>query len=96
MNFKFSKAKEVTIQFLKGVTDVSSKSHELLKNSKNEEIDNFLLLSFGDVLGLPIPLSYYSLELLPFLEDELKGWDIRMSTKKSIWIEKAGELNMDP
>ena len=96
MSFSFSKAKKISLQFLKGATDVNSKSRDLIEHTKNEEIDNFLLLTFGDILGLPIPLSYYSLELLPYLEDELEGWDLRMNSKKNVWIKEAGLLNMDP
>jgi hypothetical protein len=34
----------------------------------------FLLMIFGDTLGIPIPRSYYSLRLLPYVIPRLGPW----------------------
>ena len=46
--------------------------------------DSFLLLLFGELLGLPNPFSYYALQLLPFLADEIEGWERRILGRRSI------------
>ncbi len=53
--------------------------------------DQFMLLCFGEALGLPLPTSYYTLELLPYLADELKGWERRMLQRRSVLDQKAGQ-----
>ena len=79
--------------FFKGAFDFHGRSRSIIENEAQEEMDNFLLICFGDALGLPIPVSYYTLELLPYLEDELKDWEERMMDKKTVWEQRA--VNMD-
>ncbi|MFQ5868164.1 MAG: hypothetical protein ACE5IT_09285 [bacterium] len=55
--------------------------------------DNFIILLFGDLLGIPNPVSYYTLELLPYLAEELEGWERRMQNRKSIFAEKLGQYD---
>nr|MBI2904533.1 hypothetical protein [Chloroflexota bacterium] len=38
----------------------------------------FVLISFGDLLGLPILPPYYSLRLLPFIVPLINNWRRRM------------------
>ena len=38
----------------------------------------FMLLVFGDVLGLPVLPPYFSLRLLPYTVPELEGWKRRV------------------
>ena len=54
-----------------------------LAREKREEEDLFMLLVFSDMLGIPNPASYYTLELLPVLYDRFHEWHIRMGMEKS-------------
>lgn len=49
---------------------------------QNEE-DAFKLLAFSEVLGIPNPVSYYTLELLPFMLEDFHEWHTRMGMEKS-------------
>jgi hypothetical protein len=40
--------------------------------------DAFLLLSFSDMLGIPNPVQFYTLELYPELLEEFHQWHLRM------------------
>ncbi len=40
--------------------------------------DLFLILSFSDFLGVPDPVQFYTLELLPELIDQFHSWHLRM------------------
>ncbi len=44
----------------------------------------FILISFGDLLGVPILPPYYSLRLLPFIVPEINNWRRRMLRERDI------------
>lgn len=44
----------------------------------------FVLISFGDMLGVPILPPYYSLRLLPFVTPLINGWRRRMLREKDL------------
>lgn len=81
--------------FLQGATDYNRKSKALLVKESHNEMDEFILLCFGDVLGIPIPTGYYSLELLPLLAKDLEGWQFRMGSRQNVWQEKWGDYGFD-
>ena len=73
--------------FWQGATDYNRKSKALLIKESHNEMDEFILLCFGDLLGIPLPTGYYTLELLPLLADDLEGWQFRMASRQNIWQE---------
>ncbi len=44
----------------------------------------FVLISFGDLLGLPILPPYYSMRLLPFIVPMIGRWRRRMLREKDL------------
>lgn len=44
----------------------------------------FVLISFGDLLGVPILPPYYSLRLLPFVVPLIQGWRLRMLRERDV------------
>ena len=44
----------------------------------------FVLISFGDLLGLPILPPYYSLRLLPFIVPLINNWRRRMLRERDL------------
>ena len=44
----------------------------------------FVLVSFGDLLGVPILPPYYSLRLLPYIGPLLNRWRYRMLREKDL------------
>lgn len=42
----------------------------------------FILITFGDIVGVPILPPYYSLRLLPFIVPEINGWRRRMARER--------------
>ena len=81
--------------FFQGATDFNRKSKAILEKEARDEMDNFILLCFADTLGLPLPTSYYALELLPYIAEDLENWQRRMMDRKSIWGEKWGDYDLD-
>jgi hypothetical protein len=47
------------------------------------------------LLGIPIPTTYYSLELLPLIAEDLDGWQNRMISRLYIWQEKWSDYGFD-
>ena len=44
----------------------------------------FVLISFGDLLGLPILPPYYSMRLLPFVVPLINNWKRRMMRERDL------------
>lgn len=51
--------------------------------AKRDEDDLFMLLVFSEMLGIPNPASYYTLELQPVLYERFHDWHRRMGMEKS-------------
>ncbi|MFE8699217.1 cory-CC-star protein [Cytobacillus sp. FJAT-54145] len=55
---------------------------ELARELRDEE-DLFMLLCFSELLGIPNPAFYYTLELYPHIIERFHEWHIRMGMEKS-------------
>lgn len=44
----------------------------------------FILISFGDLLGVPILPPYYSLRLLPYIVPDINNWRRRMLRERDL------------
>lgn len=54
-----------------------------IARARREEDDLFMLLVFAELLGVPNPAAWYTLELQPLLIEELHDWHQRMGMEKS-------------
>lgn len=81
--------------FFKAAFDMKNKSASFLRKEAYDAQDNFMLLCLGDLLGLPIPTSYYTLELLPYLAEDIEGWERRMIQRQTVWQEKWAQFGWD-
>ena len=50
---------------------------------RRDEDDLFLLLCFSDLLGIPNPVNYYTLELLPAMLERFHEWHLRQGMERS-------------
>jgi hypothetical protein len=51
--------------------------------AKRQNDDLFMLLVFSEMLGVPNPASYFTLELQPLLWEDFHAWHIRMGMEHS-------------
>lgn len=51
--------------------------------AQQEEDDLFMLLVMSEALGVPNPASYYTLELLPLVYEDVHAWHTRMGLERS-------------
>jgi len=60
---------------------------EMVKTLRKERSDRehlFVLISFGDLIGVPILPPYYSLRLLPFVVPLIEGWKRRLLRERDL------------
>ncbi|RHW33832.1 cory-CC-star protein [Oceanobacillus profundus] len=55
---------------------------EIARELRNED-DMFLLLLYSEMLGIPNPVYYYTLELYPYMTENYHEWHLRMGMEKS-------------
>lgn len=89
---KLNRIKENIKLFLKATFDMEDRSTALIRKQAMDELDNFMLLCYGDLLGLPIPTSYYTLEILPYIAEDLEGWERRILNRKSVVNDRWGDF----
>lgn len=54
-----------------------------IARAKREQDDMFMLLVFSDMMGVPNPATYYTLELQPLLLERFHEWHLRMGMEHS-------------
>ncbi|MCH8551812.1 MAG: DNA helicase [Natronospirillum sp.] len=54
-----------------------------IARAKRDEEDLFMLMVFSEMMGVPNPASYYTLELQPLLLERFHDWHRRMGMEHS-------------
>lgn len=55
---------------------------EIARELRDED-DLFFLLLYSEMLGIPNPVFFYTLELYPYMIEEFHEWHLRMGMDKS-------------
>lgn len=55
----------------------------LAARQRRDEEDLFILLCFSDILGVPNPMNYYTLEILPSMLERFHEWHLRQGLERS-------------
>ena len=69
---------------------VTHPAYEKIEKEAEDTEDAFILACFPDAFGIPSPVSYYTAELLPYLENEFEAWERRLWDRES-YIERKGQ-----
>lgn len=54
--------------------------------------DTLLTVILSERLGIPNPMAYYTVELLPYLGNEIPNWERRMADRESVLSRVMGEV----
>ncbi len=68
--------------FLYGMTGYEITRLALKRRGNMEQL--FILVTMGDLLGIPVLSSYYSLSLVPYLAPRLGIWKRRMLRERDL------------
>jgi hypothetical protein len=82
----FQTIKEVVYGFMAH----DSTSYALRNRAIMEHL--FMLITVGDMLGVPIFPPYYSFRLLPYMIPKISNWKRRMLKEKDLTFEAFGEI----
>ena len=74
---------------LQGLKDIiyGMSSHEMTRHAVRTRASMehlFILITMGDLLGIPILPPYYSLRLLPYVTPQISSWKRRMLRERDI------------
>ena len=74
----FSKVRDVTY----GMATHDMSRHAMRTRASMEHL--FILITMGDMLGVPILPPYYSMRLLPYVVPQVSTWKRRMLREKDV------------
>jgi hypothetical protein len=74
---KLAHAGELLSEFYEG------RHRGALARERRDQDDLFMLLVFSEMMGIPNPSSYYTLELLPLVYEHFHEWHVRMGMDHS-------------
>ncbi|MCL9815983.1 hypothetical protein [Natronocalculus amylovorans] len=88
---RIERTKAILEEWLRGLYHgmISHPAYEKIEKEAEDIEDTFMLACFPDAFGIPSPISYYTAELLPYLENEFESWERRMWDRQSL-IERKG------
>ncbi|GAA0420297.1 MAG: cory-CC-star protein [Bacillota bacterium] len=62
---------------------ISMPHRQEIARELRQEDDVFLLLLYSEMIGIPNPVYYYTLELYPYIVENFHDWHLRMGMEKS-------------
>ncbi|UCE00010.1 MAG: hypothetical protein JSV42_04630 [Chloroflexota bacterium] len=78
----FRKISKSTIEFIYGMAGHDMTRFALKTRGSMEHL--FILITMGDLLGVPILPPYYSLRLLPYVVPQISTWKRRMLRERDL------------
>jgi hypothetical protein len=89
MRARFSSWKQYLCQFFAAIGQIiyGASVYEMVRDLRKERshLEHlFILIVFGDILGIPVLPPYYSLRLLPYAMPNFMGWKRRMSRERDL------------
>jgi hypothetical protein len=77
--------------FLFGMTGYSFLRHA--RQLKHESEALFFVVTWGDLVGIPIMPPVYSLHLLPYVFPEIESWKRQLARRKEFWERDEYDLH---
>lgn len=77
--------------FIYGMTGYEFARHALETRRELESI--FMIVTLGDLIGVPVMPPVYSLRLLPYVAPEIVQWKRQMARRKEFWEREEFDLH---
>jgi hypothetical protein len=84
-------AREALAKFLYGMTGYEFARHALEMRHEMEAV--FMVVTMGDLIGVPVLPPVYSLRLLPYVVPEIATWKRNMARRKDFWEKEEYDLH---
>jgi hypothetical protein len=88
---RLQSAFEALKQFLYGATGYEFARHAL--QMKREAQSLFMLVTLGQLVGVPVIPPVYTLHLLPYLTADLQKWKRDVTRKREFWEKEEFDLH---
>ncbi len=86
-----SKRREAIEQFIYGFTGYDFARHA--KEMKREVEAIFMVVTFGDLIGVPVLPPIFALRLLPYVVPGISQWKRQMARRKEFWEKEEYDLH---
>ena len=83
--------REAISKFLYGMTGYEFARHALEMRHEMETL--FMVVTMGDLIGVPVLPPVYSLRLLPYVVPEIATWKRNMARRKDFWEKEEYDLH---
>ena len=83
--------REALSKFLYGMTGYEFARHALGMRHEMETL--FMVVTMGDLIGVPVLPPVYSLRLLPYVVPEIATWKRNMARRKDFWEKEEYDLH---
>jgi len=78
-------------QFMYGMTGHEFTRHALEMRHELETV--FMVITLGDLIGVPVLPPIYSLRLLPYVVPEVAAWKRQMARRKEFWEKEEYDMH---
>ncbi|HEY3302085.1 MAG TPA: hypothetical protein VGL70_00965 [Candidatus Binatia bacterium] len=78
-------------QFVYGMTGHEFARHALEARRELESV--FMIVTLGDLIGLPVMPPVYALRLLPYVAPEIEKWKRKTARRKEFWEREEFDLH---
>lgn len=83
--------REAVSKFLYGLTGYEFARHAIELRHEMEAV--FMVVTMGDLIGVPVLPPVYSLRLLPYVVPEISTWKRNMARQKEFWEKEEYDLH---
>lgn len=88
---RLRKPAQAVKDFFYGLTGYGFAHYALAKRHEMESI--FMVVTFGDLIGIPVLPPIYSLKLLPYVTLEIEKWKRQFARQKEFWEREEFDLH---
>jgi hypothetical protein len=84
-------ARAAIARFMYGMTGYEFARHAIEMRHELESV--FMVVTFGDLVGVPVLPPVYSLRLLPYVVPEVAGWKRHLARRREFWEKEEYDLH---
>lgn len=88
---RLSRGRQAVKQFIYGLSGYEFERHALEMRRELEGV--FMVVTMGDLIGVPVMPPIYSLRLLPYVAPGIAAWKRQMARRREFWEKEEYDLH---